>query len=80
MQTALAVRDTVLTISDVMTYVIVYFITSGAVLIALDGWFVLPFYYLVSTVIIILKILSQNWHTQPNVKPMPVYLMTGRIC
>ena len=26
-----------------MTYVMVYFITSGAVLIALDGWFVLPF-------------------------------------
>ena len=39
MQTALAVRDTVMTIADMLVYVAVYFITSGLVLAALDTWF-----------------------------------------
>ena len=43
MQTALAVRDTVLTLADMFVYVLVYFITSGVVLVALDSWFLLPF-------------------------------------
>ena len=39
MQTALAVRDTVMTIADMLVYVAVYFITSSLVLAALDTWF-----------------------------------------
>ena len=45
MQTALAVRDTVMTIADMLVYVAVYFITSGLVLAALDTWFLVPFSY-----------------------------------
>ena len=44
MQTALAVRDTVMTIADMLVYVAVYFITSGLVLAALDTWFLVPFF------------------------------------
>ena len=43
MQTALAVRDTVMTIADMLVYVAVYFITSGLVLAALDTWFLAIF-------------------------------------
>ena len=43
MQTALAVRDTVMTIADMVMYVLVYFITSGVILVALDSWLLLPF-------------------------------------
>ncbi|MCK3657809.1 multidrug ABC transporter ATP-binding protein [Pasteurellaceae bacterium Pebbles2] len=43
MQTALAVRDTVLTVANMVIYVGVYFITSGVVLFAFDGWLLLPF-------------------------------------
>ena len=44
MQTALAVRDTVLTIADMLVYVVVYFVTSGLVLASLDSWFLVPFF------------------------------------
>ena len=43
MQTALAVRDTVMTCTDMLVYVAVYLITSGVILVALDGWLLLPF-------------------------------------
>ena len=43
MQTALAVRDTVITCTDMMVYVSVYFITSGVILFQFDGWLLLPF-------------------------------------
>ena len=43
MQTALAVRDTVHIFADMLVYVLVYFLTMGAILIGFDGWLVLPF-------------------------------------
>lgn len=43
MQTALAVRDTIMTVADMMMYVSVYFITSGIILFHLDGWLLVPF-------------------------------------
>jgi ATP-binding cassette, subfamily B, multidrug efflux pump len=43
MQTALAVRDTWLIVSDIMVYVIVYFATLLAVVAAFDAWLMLPF-------------------------------------
>ena len=79
MQTALAVRDTVLTLSDVMTYVMVYFITSGAVLIALDGWFVLPFIIWLVLFVIILKIFIPKLAYTAERQADARSLMTGRI-
>lgn len=43
MQTALAVRDTVMTCADMVVYVAVYFISSGIILMQFDGWLLLPF-------------------------------------
>ncbi|MGV6989331.1 ABC transporter ATP-binding protein [Testudinibacter sp. P80/BLE/0925] len=43
MQTALAVRDTVITCADMVVYVAVYFISSGIILVQFDGWLLAPF-------------------------------------
>ncbi len=43
MQTALAVRDTWLIFTDILVYVVIYFITLIAVLGAFDFWLVVPF-------------------------------------
>lgn len=79
MQTALAVRDTVLTIADMMTYVVVYFVTSGVVLVALDSWLVLPFVFWLIMFILILRIfipkLAKTAERQADARS----LMTGRI-
>ena len=79
MQTALAVRDTVLTIADMLVYVSVYFITSGVVLVALDGWLLLPFVLWVIIFITILRLLipklAKTAENQANARS----LMTGRV-
>lgn len=43
MQTALAVRDTWLIFTDILVYVVIYFVTLVAVLGAFDAWLVVPF-------------------------------------
>ena len=43
MQTALAVRDTVLIAADILVFVTIYFLTMALVLGQLAGWLVLPF-------------------------------------
>ncbi|MEC5388107.1 ABC transporter ATP-binding protein [Uliginosibacterium sp. H3] len=44
MQTALAVRDTVLIVTDILVFVIIYFITMVAVVGGFDLWLLLPFF------------------------------------
>ena len=43
MQTSLAVRDTWLIVTDILVYVVIYFVTLLAVVGAFDLWLVLPF-------------------------------------
>jgi ATP-binding cassette subfamily B multidrug efflux pump len=43
MQTALAVRDTCMTLTDILVFVTIYFVTMAAVLGGLDAWLLLPF-------------------------------------
>ncbi|QDF99622.1 multidrug ABC transporter ATP-binding protein [Azoarcus sp. DD4] len=43
MQTALAVRDTCLILTDILVFVIIYFITLAAVVGGFDAWMLLPF-------------------------------------
>jgi ATP-binding cassette subfamily B multidrug efflux pump len=43
MQTALAVRDTWLIFTDILVYVVIYFVTLVVVVGAFDAWLVLPF-------------------------------------
>ncbi|WP_410687442.1 ABC transporter ATP-binding protein [Avibacterium paragallinarum] len=79
MQTALAVRDTVLTIADIMVYVVVYFITSGIVLAALDAWFLLPFALWIVAFITILRIIIPKLAKTAERQADARSLMTGRI-
>ncbi|MDO4997175.1 MAG: ABC transporter ATP-binding protein [Neisseria sp.] len=79
MQTALAVRDTVMTIADMVVYVLVYFITSGVILAALDAWLLLPFVLwivLFGTVMrVLIPRLSQTAQRQADARS----LMSGRV-
>ena len=43
MQTSLAVRDTWLIFTDILVYVVIYFVTLVAVVGAFDAWLVVPF-------------------------------------
>ena len=43
MQTALAVRDTWLTVSDILVFVTIYFVTMITVVGSFDAWLLLPF-------------------------------------
>jgi ATP-binding cassette subfamily B multidrug efflux pump len=43
MQTSLAVRDVMLIVTDILMFVVIYFLTLIAVLGQLDAWLVLPF-------------------------------------
>ena len=79
MQTALAVRDTVLTLADMFVYVIVYFITSGLVLAALDSWFLLPFIAWITIFIFILRTLIPKLSKTAQRQADARSLMTGRI-
>lgn len=79
MQTALAVRDTVLTVADMFTYVTVYFITTSVILFNLDSLLLIPF--VVWFVLVALAI----WFFIPRLKRTAIVqadaraLMTGRI-
>ena len=79
MQTALAVRDTVTTVVDMLTYVLVFFVTSGIILFQLDSLLLIPFaLWLVmfgGTLWYFLPKLRQTASTQANARA----LMTGRI-
>ena len=79
MQTALAVRDTVLTIADMLVYVVVYFVTSGLVLASLDSWFLVPFFVWIVLFITILRLLIPRLSKTAQCQADARSLMTGRI-
>lgn len=79
MQTALAVRDTVMTVTDMLLYVLVYFITTGVILFNLDVLLLIPF------VIWFVLFGSTMWFFIPKLKRTSIIqadaraLMAGRI-
>lgn len=79
MQTALAVRDTVMTVTDMFMYVAVYFITSGIILFNLDSLLLIPFIAWFGLVWLAM------WYFIPKLKQTAIVqadaraLMTGRI-
>ncbi len=79
MQTALAVRDTVLVITDILVYVVIYFATMVAVVGSFNSWLLLPFMgwlalYLVSLWFFVPR-LGRVAKAQADARS----LMTGRI-
>ena len=79
MQTALAVRDTVMTVTDMFMYVAVYFITSGIILFNLDSLLLIPF------IAWFVLVWLAMWYFIPKLKQTAIVqadaraLMTGRI-
>lgn len=79
MQTALAVRDTVMTVTDMFMYVAVYFITSGIILFNLDSLLLIPF------IMWFVLVWLAMWYFIPKLKQTAIVqadaraLMTGRI-
>ncbi|ENO89144.1 ABC transporter ATP-binding protein [Thauera linaloolentis] len=79
MQTALAVRDTCLIMTDILVFVVIYFVTLTAVVASFDLWMLLPFLgwlglYAVSLRWFVPR-LSKVARTQADARS----LMTGRI-
>ncbi|QLD32474.1 ABC transporter ATP-binding protein [Mannheimia varigena] len=79
MQTALSVRDVVMTCADMLVYVLVYFTTSSVILLQLDSWLFVPFILwvisLAITIIYFVPKLAQAAQEQSDARS----LMTGRI-
>ena len=79
MQTALAVREVVMTLVGMVVYVLVYFLSTGAILVSLDGWLLLPFILWIilfsTTLTILIPKLAQTAQRQADARS----LMTGRI-
>lgn len=79
MQTALSLRDVVMTFVEMITYVSVYFITSGVILAALNGWLVVPFLLwvgiLAASIFYFVPKLAKASQEQSDARS----LMTGRV-
>lgn len=79
MQTALAIRDAVMTCADMLVYIIVYFLTSSVVLWQFDAWLLVPFIAWMLAFVLIL------WRAIPQLARLAERqadaraLMTGRI-
>ncbi|MEC5397020.1 ABC transporter ATP-binding protein [Uliginosibacterium sp. H1] len=79
MQTALAVRDTVLIITDILVYVVIYFVTMVVVVGSFDLWLLPPFLAWLALYLLAMRIfvprLGQAAKSQADARS----LMTGRI-
>ena len=79
MQTALALRDVVMTVADMVVYVLVYFITSGVILSSFDAWLILPFICWMIGFAMIMRFLIPKLGRTAARQADARSLMTGRI-
>lgn len=79
MQTALAVRDTVMTVTDMLMYVTVYFITSGVILFNLDSLLLIPFAIWLVLFGLTLRFFIPKLKITASAQADARALMTGRI-
>ena len=79
MQTALALRDAVMTMADMVVYVLVYFITSGVILVALDSRLLLPFIGWIIGFSLVMRFLIPKLGKTAAAQADARSLMTGRI-
>ena len=79
MQTALSLRDVVMTLADMVTYVLVYFITSGVILATLDSWLLLPFIGWIIGFALVMRFLIPKLGRTAAAQADARSLMTGRI-
>ena len=79
MQTALALRDVVMTVADTVVYVLVYFITSGVILSSFDAWLIVPFICWMIGFAMIMRFLIPKLGKTAARQADARSLMTGRI-
>ena len=79
MQTALAVRDVVMVVGDILVFVIIYFVTMSIIVGRFDAWLLLPF------LVWLLLYVAAVWYFVPRMAQVSKSqadarsLMTGRI-
>ncbi|WP_419851951.1 ABC transporter ATP-binding protein [Actinobacillus pleuropneumoniae] len=79
MQTALAVRDVIMTCADMLVYVAVYLTTSSVILLQFDGWLFLPFILWVIALAVTIRIFVPKLAEAAQEQSDARSLMTGRI-
>lgn len=79
MQTALSVRDTIMTMAEMVSFVSAYLITSGVILFGLDFWLFLPFLGWIFSVILMMKFFLPRLRQSASDQADARALMTGRI-
>jgi ATP-binding cassette subfamily B multidrug efflux pump len=79
MQTALAVRDTVFIIGDILVFVIIYFVTMAIVVGAFDIWMLLPFFGWVGCYVLALRFFVPRLGRVAKEQADARSLMTGRV-
>lgn len=79
MQTALAVRDTVVVMAEMFAFVLSYLITSGVILFHLDFWLFVPFLGWLASVVLIMKFFLPRLRKTASDQADARALMTGRI-
>ncbi|MBS0543813.1 MAG: ABC transporter ATP-binding protein [Proteobacteria bacterium] len=79
MQTALAVRDTVMILTDILVFVVIYFVTIAAVVGSFAGWLLLPFLCWLGLYVIALRWFVPRLSRVSRAQADARSLMTGRI-
>jgi len=79
MQTALAVRETVMILTDIMVFVVVYFVTIVVIAGGFDGWLLLPFGVWLAAYVVALVYFVPRLGTVAQAQADARSLMTGRI-
>ena len=79
MQTALAVRDTCLIMTDILVFVIIYFVTLTLVVASFDRWLLLPFLGWLGLYLLTLRWFVPRLSRVSRAQADARALMTGRI-
>ncbi len=79
MQTALAVRAVIMTLCDMLVYILVYFLTSGIILLSLDALLIIPFILWLLMVIASIAFFIPKLRDASSKQADARSLMTGRV-
>ncbi|TIC80591.1 ABC transporter ATP-binding protein [Crenobacter intestini] len=79
MQTALAVRDTVMIVCDILVFVVIYFVTMLAVVGSFDVWLLLPFVGWLALYLVALAYFIPRLGAAAREQADARSLMTGRV-
>lgn len=79
MQTALAVRDTIMICAEMLVYVVIYFLTTGIILFSFDAWLLLPFIGWLVFFGLCMRVFIPKLAAQAEKQAGARALMTGRI-